>query len=52
MSKSSFNPSYLNSEDPYSDIKEFDLTAYDRKFSDAARKDNEANPFGKAKRVD
>jgi len=38
-----------NENDPFGFIQEFDLNAYDRAYSDKDRKEQEANPFGKAK---
>ena len=46
------NTRRINENDPYGFMEEFDLNAYDREYSDKARKDVEANPFGKSKYVD
>ena len=42
----------INENDPYGYMEEFDLGDYDRKYTDQKRKEQEKNPFGKAKRVE
>jgi len=49
LTKSNSKP--YNDNDPYGFMEEFDLNKYDREYSDQDRREQEANPFGKAKSV-